>query len=339
MVYTEGMRIAIVYSTPSERMKKTKYAAADEDTALIANKVAEGLRARGHETEIYPITELTIQSIAEINAECIFNLVEWCGLDITLAERAFEYMRRLNIPVTGSSENLFVLTGDKILMKQALTKIGVMTPWGVGVGTASEIPEDIPYPVIVKPHLEHCSIGLSTDAVAFDRLQLEKVVNRQLKEFEQKVLIEEFIAGRELLVYLVEDKGEVKILPVVEMLFGEGDPMSFQTYDAKWSENSADYNHTYYDQANLTQEEWKLLEEQCLSAFKELGLWGYARFDVRMREGRPYILETNANPSVYDATEEMESIESEVIDGIAFPDYLQNIVDAAISHFARGERV
>lgn len=339
MVYTENMKIAIVYSLPTSRMKETKYASADEDTGLIANKVAEGLGARGYETEIYPICEETIESIVDIQADCIFNLIEWCGLDIELAERTFELMRLRNIPITGSNEHLFVLTGDKIRMKKALNDVGVSTPWGVGVASIGDIPLNIPYPVIVKPHLEHCSIGLSKDAVAFDRLQLEKVVNRQLKEFEQEVLIEEFIAGRELLVYLVEDKGEVRILPVVEMLFGEGNPMSFQTYDAKWSENSADYNHTYYDQANLTQEEWNLLELQCLLAFKELGLWGYARFDVRMREGRPYILETNANPSVYDATEESESIESEVIEGIRFPDYLQKIVDAAIFHYERGEKV
>lgn len=333
------MKIAIVYSLPTQRMKETKYASADEDTGLIAKKVAEGLGARGYEVEISPISEETIEGILEIQADCIFNLIEWCGLDIKLSERAFALMRERNIPITGSSEHLFVLTGDKIRMKQALNDVGVKTPWGVGVASVSEIPSNIPYPVIVKPHLEHCSIGLSKDVVVNNRLELERMVRRQIAEFEQEVLIEEFIAGRELLVYLIEDRGEVVILPVVEMLFEGGNPMSFQTYDAKWAEGSVDYNQTYYDQASLTIDERRLLEKNCLTAFKRLGFWGYARFDVRMRDGIPYILETNANPSVYDAAEEPESIESEVIEGIKFPDYLDKIVKAALWHYERGERV
>ena len=333
------MKIAIVYSLPTHRMKKTKYASADEDTGLIAKKVAEGLEARGYETEIYPISEKTIESILEIQVDCIFNLIEWCGLDIKLSERAFERMRLKNIPITGSSEHLFVLTGDKIRMKKALNDARVKTPWGMGVASVSDIPPNVPYPVIVKPHLEHCSIGLSKDVVVNNRLDLERVANRQIAEFEQKVLIEEFVAGRELLVYLIEEKGEIVILPVVEMLFEGGNPESFQTYDAKWSEGSVDYKQTYYDQATLTREEQGLLEKNCLTAFRHLGFWGYARFDVRMRDGIPYILETNANPSVYDATEEMESIESEVIEGIKFPDYLDKIVKAALWHYERGERV
>lgn len=339
MVYTVNMKIAIVYSLPTSRMKETKYTSADEDTGLIAKKVAQGLGARGCEVKIYPINEESIESILEIEADCIFNLIEWCGLDIKLAERAFELMRLRNIPITGSNEHLFVLTGDKIRMKKALNDVGVNTPWGVGVANIGDIPPNIPYPVIVKPHLEHCSIGLSRDVVVNNRSELERVVKRQLAEFEQDVLIEEFIAGRELLVYLIEEKGEVVILPVVEILFEGGNPMAFQTYDAKWSEGSVDYNQTYYDQALLTTEERRLLEKNCLTAFGHLNFWGYARFDVRMRDGIPYILETNANPSVYDATEELESIESEVIEGIKFPDYLDKIVKAAVWHYEQGEKV
>lgn len=333
------MKIAVVYSLPSSRMLKTKFASADEDTGYIAKKVADGLGARGYEVAVYPVTEESIDQIRGIKADCIFNLIEWCGLDISLSERAFEMMRATNIPVTGSSEELFVLTGDKIRMKKALVDADVITPWGVGVRNVDEIPEVIPYPVIVKPHLEHCSIGLSSNVVVYNRAKLVEAVKRQVAEFDQDVLIEEFIAGRELLVYLLEEKGEAKILPIVEMLFSGGDPMSFQTYDAKWSEGSIDYKNTYYEQAKLADVQQKAITKNCLKAFNTLGFWGYSRFDVRMRDNVPYILETNANPSVYDATEESIDIEAEVIEGIKFPDYLQKIVDAAIWHYECGQRV
>lgn len=333
------MKIAVVYSLPSARMLATQYASADEDTRVIAEMVVKGLVARGHEASLHPISETEICAIASIRTECVFNLIEWCGLDITLSERAFAELRALDIPVTGARETEFVLTGDKIRMKKALQSTGVSTPWGVGVGRSADIPDKIPYPVIVKPHLEHCSIGLSRTAVAHSRAKLVRVVERQIRDYQQEVLVEEFVPGRELLVYLVEVSGEAKLLPVVEMKFGDDDPMAFQTYESKWVEGSSDYNQTGYERAKLTQDEYRLLEDNCRRAFSQIGLWGYARFDIRLREGIPYILETNANPSVYDATEEIGDIEAEVIEGIRFPDYLQTIVDAAIWHYERGERV
>lgn len=334
------MKIAIVYSLPSNRMKQTKYAGADEDTAVIAEKVSQGLAARGYSPSLHTVSEDNLGEIALIKADCVFNLIEWCGLDTTLAKEAFRHLRQLEIPITGSSEELYVLTGDKIRMKHALQNAGVMTPWGAGVATTETIIErTIPYPVIVKPHVEHCSIGLSAESVAHNANELQLIINKQISEFEQPVLVEEFIPGRELLVYLTEIADDIKLLPVVEMLFEGGDPMAFQTYDAKWEEKSQDYNATYYDQAVLTKDEYTLLESNCLAAFKKLGFWGYARFDVRLRDGVPYILETNANPSVYDATEEMVDIESEVIEGIKFPDYLDGIVKSAFWHYDRGERV
>ncbi len=333
------MKIAVVYSLPTARMSQTGYAAADEDTSEIAKMVARGLSARGHKTTLHPIGEQGISEIARIEAEGVFNLIEWCGLDIRLAKEAFGQLRQLGVPVTGSREALFELTGDKILLKRALGQHGVSVPWGVGIKELSELPEQIPYPVIVKPHLEHCSIGLKREVVAQDEGQLKQIVQRQLADFEQDVLVEEFVPGRELLVYLIEEKGRAKLLPIVEMLFEGNDPMAFQTYEAKWVVNSRDYQQTYYQQAELTPDEYERIAHNCTTAFEKLGLWGYARFDLRLREGVPYILEANANPSVYDAEEEIKNIEDEVIEGIKFPDYLQKIVEAAMWHYERGERV
>ena len=91
--------------------------------------------------------------------------------------------------------------------------------------------------------------------------------------------------------------------------------------------------------AKLGTEEKKLIESASVEAYVKLGLRGYARFDARMREGKVYLLETNANPSVYDAEEEITSMEEEVIPGIKFADYLETIVKSAVWHYERGKRI
>lgn len=333
------MKVAIVYSIPSRRITSTEFASTDTDTAVIAKAVKKGLIARGYEASIHSISEDDIESIEQIKADCIFNLIEWCGLDIQLAEKAFASLRRLGIPVTGSSEKLYVLSGDKIALKQALKTAGVSVPEGIGFVTGDEKIPELPYPLIVKPSTEHCSMGLGYDTIAHNEQELHTIVKRQIKEFEQPALAEEFIAGREFEVYVLEEKGGVRVLPIEEVVFHGGSAMSFQTYSAKWHEGSVDYQSTDVLRAQLTDKERERIEEMGIRTFKELGFYGYARLDVRMRDGMPYVLEANANPSVYDDETEIDDPEKEIIWGISFADYIKAIVDAALYHFGRGDRI
>jgi D-alanine-D-alanine ligase len=334
------MQVGVVYSLPSKRMLATEYGETDEDSEVIAKTVVRGLQARGMTTTIYPISEDNIESIGEIKADCIFNLIEWCGRDIGLSEKAFGYLRALNIPVTGADERMFVLTGDKIRTKKELIKIDAPTPMSANFVTGEEvIPIGMRYPVIVKPSLEHCSTGLSYDSIANSDDELRVIVKKQIATFEQSILVEEFIVGRELLVYMVEEEGNPRVLPVEEMIFYGKTPLHFQTYETKWNESSDDYNSTDVEIAKLTSGEKEIVETVCKNVFEKLGFRGYARFDIRFRDNTPYILETNANPSVYDAAEELDDVESEVIWGIKFPDYLEIIVKAAFYHFKRGDKI
>ncbi len=334
------MKIAIVYSLPSKRMQSTKYSEADEDSAVIAEKVKAGLESKGYSVSLQVIGEDKIDKILDIGADCIFNLIEWCGQDIHLSQKAFVYLRELNIPVTGSSEAVFVLTGDKIRMKAELQNHQICTPYGISFEVGDEpIPTSLPYPMIVKPSLEHCSMGLSRDSIAHNDAELRRVVQRQIKAFKQPAIAEEFIEGRELLVYLIEEKDKVRVLPIEEVIFAGNNPESFQTYETKWVVDNPDYQSTDVKIAKLSREEQETVESMCKRAFSKMKLWGYSRFDVRFRNGTPYILETNANPSVYDSDDESQDIGGEVIWGIKFPDYLDSIVKSAIWHFERGDRV
>jgi D-alanine-D-alanine ligase len=338
------MNVAVVYSLPSKRLLNTKYGATDEDSGVIAEKVVIALKALGMDTTVYAIEEDKIGSIENIQTDLIFNLIEWSGLDIHLSERAFQCFRKLNVPVTGSNEEMFVLTGDKIRLKQALQKAKISVPKAAFFETGKEdISSDLPYPLIVKPSLEHCSVGLGYDAIAHDKDELRPIVKRQIQDFGQSVLAEEFVVGRELLVYLLEEKDQVRVLPIEEILFDGSNPLVFQTYESKWGganpgEESSDVASDVLV-AKLSAVERKAVEDECIKAFKELRLRGYARLDVRLRDGIPYILEANANSSVYDGEDDLQNPNDEVIFGIKFIDYIRAIVDSAKYHFDRGEKI
>ena len=315
-------------------MLKTEYGETDEDSKVIAEKVALGIAANGMIPTIYVIEEGNIEAILDIKADVIFNLIEWCGHDIYLSEKAFDCFAKLNIPVTGASRELFVLSGDKSRLKIELQKYGFPTPRGIYFETGNEdVQVDLDYPVIVKPAYEHCSTGLSYDCIAKNSDELKLIVKRQIDKFKQIVIAEEFIVGRELLVYLIEEDDGVKVLPIEEVIFSNHNPLAFQTYESKWVPGHRDYNTSDVVVSKLSSADQEIVEKTSIEIFHKLGFRGYARFDVRLKDGVPYMLETNANPSAYDGDGTLTDPEEEVIPGIKFKDYIGKIVRSAIKVF------
>jgi D-alanine-D-alanine ligase len=328
------MNIAVVYSLPSKRIMSTEYGETDEDSKVIAEKVALGLTANGMNPTTYVIAEDNIEAILDIKADVIFNLIEWCGHDIYLSEKAFDCFKMLNIPVTGASKELFVLSGDKSRLKIELQKYGFPTPRGIYFVTGEEkIVAELNYPLIVKPAYEHCSTGLSYDSIANNGDELKLIVKRQIDKFHQVVIAEEFIVGRELLVYLIEEDDGVKVLPIEEVMFSNHNPLAFQTYESKWVPGHRDYNTSDVVVSKLSPADQEIIEKTSIEIFNKLGFSGYARFDVRLKDGVPYMLETNANPSAYDGDGSLNDPEEEVIPGIKFKDYIGKIVNSAIKVF------
>ena len=188
------MHITVVYSLPTRRSKQSVYAATDEDTRISAETVAAALTARGAAVSLVPISEDSISDIGNIQADCIFNLIEWDGLDMPLALRAFGQLERLGTPFTGISKQALEGIGDKVHMKQALVGAGLPTPtWQIFETGRETVDPTLPYPVIVKPTVEHCSVGLTHEAVVSDPSKLLSVVKKQIKQFRQPVFAEEFI--------------------------------------------------------------------------------------------------------------------------------------------------
>src|SRR5262249_14222913 len=145
---------------------------------------------------------------------------------------------------TGSPSKCLLLANDKVLTKNVLR--------GAGLPTADYfVVENLPvprcpleWPVIVKPANQDASVGLDQGSVVCDQDHLDERVAYLLDTYEQPVLVEEYIQGREFNVALIES-GELQVLPPSEIMFAEGpDFWPIVTYDAKWKPESRDYQAT-----------------------------------------------------------------------------------------------
>ncbi len=71
------------------------------------------------------------------------------------------------------------------------------------------------------------------------------------------------------------------------------------TFDAKWVEASPEYQHTPgVCPARLSAEDQARIEDAAVRTYQLLGIKGFARVDMRLRDGEPYILEVNVNPDL-----------------------------------------
>ncbi|TVM02897.1 MAG: hypothetical protein CV087_07970 [Candidatus Brocadia sp. WS118] len=325
--------VAIVYSTASARAQQTDYAATDDDTAYVANKVREALETKQLRVQMVPVTEENIATLKDLLTDVVFNLIEWTGKDVDLSKQVFKHLRKLNIPITGASEKNFMETTDKIVAKRLFKKYGIPTPEAQAFVTGDEpISTTLPFPVIVKPATEHGSIGLTRSAVVSSSRDLQAVVKNQITQHTQPALAEEFIEGRELLVYLYENRGTLMVLPIEEILFANDKTLTFQTYESKWDPNHNDFANTVVTLAQLNPKELAEVKRVAKRVFKKLGFRGYGRIDIRLRHGTPYVLEANANPNIYDSDEDQ-------IPGIAFPDFVFEIVMSALLSYSRGWKI
>jgi len=166
--------------------------------------------------------------------------------------------------------------------------------------------------VIVKPSKQGSTVGLS---IVKTRAQIAPAI-ALARKYDDEVMIERFIPGRELTVGILGDEplavGE--IIPKHEIY----------DYECKYTAGMA----VEVFPAKLDKEQTATVQQQGLAAFRSLKLGGYARIDFRMSpEGHFYCLEANTLPGM---TELSLIPQSAAACGISFAELCERIVRLAI---------
>jgi D-alanine-D-alanine ligase len=159
-------------------------------------------------------------------------------------------------------------------------------------------------PYIIKAIGEHGSFGLGDDSVVLsdgDGLTCIQRIDREAQRLGRACFAERYVAGREFNLSLLAANNQCEVLPPAEIDFSNmpSGRLPIVGYDAKWTENSAEYRGTprtfaFSEQDGVLLTRLEKLAEACWTLF---GLGGYARVDFRVAAaGDPWILEINANP-------------------------------------------
>lgn len=309
----------------------------EADTIVQAGMVDDVLRRMGWASTILTVdldlSKLTRQLTPP--PEFVFNLVESLNGDGRLVHLAPAVLEHLGIPFTGAPSAAHFATTDKLLAKRLLRGAGLVTPDWIGPeGWVGECRAD--GTAIVKAVSEDASLGIDSGSVV-RAAEAPAEMARRAAEYGGAWFAESYIDGREFNVGILADKEGLRVLPIAEILFVDfpADRPRIVDYEAKWIEDSFAYSHTPR-RFDLPASDAALLGELgrlALAAFNLFGLKGYGRVDFRVdRNGRPWILEVNANPCLApDAGFAAAAAQA----GLTMDDVIRRIVEATLCRVAR----
>ena len=269
---SDNTRIALLMGGPG----------AEREVSLVSGKaVLEALQQAGF-THVTPVV---------VDAECppIPNGTQLCYNMIhgTYGEDGGlqSYLEKLGIPYTGAGSASSRVCFDKILTKQVLLKAGVRTPKSEVLHKGERPSFSTPF--VIKPPCQGSSVGVE---IVREANQLDAALASAAR-YSDELLVEEFIAGKELTVSILDGKP----LPVIHICPRSGFYDMQNKYPSMYGGSGTDY----ICPADLSDEETRAVQNEALRAYEALGVQVYGRADILLTsEGLPYVLEINTIPGM-----------------------------------------
>ena len=211
-----------------------------------------------------------------------------------------ELLEILGIPYTGSGVLGCIRCMDKVLAKHLLGEAGVPTPEFFAfselafreLGAAEALPqieERLAFPIVVKPAAQGSALGIKFARTA------DEVPSALVNAFsyDDKVLLERHIDGRELAVSMIEENGAPRTLPIVEAVPRDED---FFDFEARYEIGRTEYR---CPPPGLSDEAAEAVADAARATWAALGCRGFARADIMLPpDGGPQVLEVNAIPGL-----------------------------------------
>jgi D-alanine-D-alanine ligase len=329
------MRIALTHNLRLSDSEEE----AEFDTEETVNAIASAIERLGHRVERMEVSGPASRTVARLEAfspDLIFNTAE--GRRGRFREAFFPALfEELGFPYTGSDAYALAVTLDKQLTKLILREEGIRTPGWQFVEKPSDLdPDELRFPVIVKPNFEGSSKGISQDSVAETVDELKLKVQQALARYPAGVLVEEYISGRDITVPFLEsvDNGFDGVLAPVEYVIApeaaKVRKYAIYDYELKTSREDA---VSVRAPASIPEELSDKLRKTAKAIFRKLDTKDLGRIDFRLSDaGVPYFLEVNALPSLQHGA---GIYAAAALDGLHF----DGVIDAVIQSAARRFKV
>ena len=235
------------------------------------------------------------------------------------------------------------------MTKRVLTHHGLPTPpFQVFERVNEPLDPEMQFPMFVKPSREGTGMGISAESIVFDEGQLLGQLRRLFERYDQPVLVERFIEGREVTIGVVgnlsspvawrlpEDEEAPRVsrglhfFPPLEVDMSRYPSEEAGVYTGKIKTELA-HDFYYLCPAPLAEEQIEELNWLTAATFRVTGCLDVARVDFRLDasdNNKPYILEINPLPGLNPEYSDL-AIEARA-EGWSYEELVNRILDEAI---------
>jgi D-alanine-D-alanine ligase len=340
-----GMSASLTHRQFDEKREEEEppldfFAECDSDDTISA--VQSALQER---YQVFPIEsdDKAYARLKRLKPHLVFNMAE--GLFGPNRESHVPSMCEvLGIPYTGSDPLSLGICLDKSRAKEILSyhKIPNAAFWIVE--SPLEIPRGITLPAIVKPLYEGSSKGIRDNSAVSNLKELYERIHEVIGLYDEPVIVERFLSGREFTVGVLGNFPNLEILPIVEIdhsILPQG-ARPIYSYEAKWIWDRPEEPLKIFNcPARLSADLQRRIEHVVTRACLVLRVRDWARIDVRLDErGEPNILEVNPLPGILPKPEDNSCLPKAArAAGYSYSGLIHRVVDEAVARCGLKRRV
>lgn len=319
------MIIGLTYDLRSDYLKQgySKEETAEFDKESTIEGIEQAIQNSGHRTERIGNAQSLMKALAEDKKwDLVFNIAEGLygeGRESLVPALLDAY----KIPYVFSGPVTLGVSLNKAFAKQIVRDSGVNTPLFHVVSQLSDIKEVLlEYPLFAKPMSEGTGKGIHATSVIHSPEELETVCRSLLADFNQPVLVEEFLPGREFTVGVLGCGKEAYVPGAMEIVYKKNTNAVYSYFNKENYEDLVDYISV----------EGELLE-QCktvaLRVWCVLNCLDGGRVDVKVdRKGKVSFIEVNPLAGLNYMSSDLPILCR--LNGISFQELIDEILKSAI---------
>lgn len=324
-----GLRIGLTYDLKTDYLAEgfSEEAAAEFDSEATVAGLAEAIARKGHTPmRIGHVRALTQRLAAGERYGLVFNIAEGVsgfGREAQVPALLDAY----GIPYTFADPLTATLTLHKGVCKRVLRDAGLPTaPFAVVEQAEDATRVDLPTPLFAKPVAEGTSKGVEPACRVQSSVALGHVCADLLARFNQPVLVETYLPGREVTVCLLGTGEAARVLGVMDVGITADGEADIYTYNNK----EAYETHVSYRLADPDEDETRAAGELALAAWKLLGCRDGGRVDLRQDAAGVWnVLELNPLPGLHPVRSDLPICGSLL--GMDYNQLIGEILDSALT--------
>lgn len=273
---------------------------AEFDTPKTINGIAKAIRANGHKVIRIEANELAYEKLRKYRKKInlVFNFAEAVTRSADREAHMPMFCEILHIPYTGPAPLSAALILNKARAKEIWDYYGVPTPpFQVFYTVNEKLDPNLQFPLIAKTNGQGSSSGVRNKSLCNNKKELYETVEELMKEFNEPVLVEKFLSGREFTVPVLGNDDQLEVLPIAESNFGAlpKGVNKIDSYEAKWVwDNPNNPIEAIICPAKIDNDLKNKINNLAKKAFVTIGCRDWGRVDMRLDEkGNLYVLEIN----------------------------------------------